>query len=805
MKNLKYAGRFLMRARSYTVINLLGLVFSLSCALIIVRYIHQEWRVDRFCPELERIALMTVVYDDGRQVLGDSRDMNNDPNYRNPLDDPCVELMSRIRLYPDDYVVAGRMRYSVHTLVADSNFLQMFPYPLLEGSLRMEAPDHAIISRRMAQHLFKGRSPIGETLQASCGKSVIIVGVIGEPTTKVSLTFDLILSQELQGDDFWLRVPCELVRLHRAEDLERLNRKNDVPMTQWAYNNQSIRYQLIPLDGFYLNTSIAVDGQMMTHGNPASLRILLGVSVLLLLVGLFNYANLNAVIMLKRSREFALKKVLGAKGREIFAQLYAEHFCLCGAVLLLTWTVVEVTRGLTAHWLEIPVLSDGVFDVSVSLLFWLLVPALVSQLPFVRHYYHLPIRSLRTVGQGGRLGMTRFLFFMLQYIITISLIIAAVYFSRQMDYILHCDLGFRTDDVIQCRLVSDESVYKKYQSDEEWKAASRKEMQTDEYVRRKLDESPYFTHWTSGDLPMDDEAFFDMPCTASTGEDCRMNICFVDQTYMELFGFRLKEGRLWDNTKDQFKQYKMILNETARRMLHIDDIGAVSILPKQRLWYTVDSRDDGVRPYEVVGVVEDFKLGHLSQPVGPVAFCFSDVDRVRNVILSIAPGRRQEAIDYLEKLFHEVNGEGEFTYSFVADRIAARYHDDLRSVRIYTVFAVIAILVSCMGLFGLSLYDIRQRRREIALRKVNGASRRDIFRLLLRKYACIVGAAFVVASGVSYVAIQRYMEGFYHHASLSPWMFLLAGAVVVLTSFCTIAWQINEAMQTNPAEVMKSE
>ena len=133
------------------------------------------------------------------------------------------------------------------------------------------------------------------------------------------------------------------------------------------------------------------------------------------------------------------------------------------------------------------------------------------------------------------------------------------------------------------------------------------------------------------------------------------------------------------------------------------------------------------------------------------------------------------------------------------------YHDDQRTTRIYITFAMIAIFISCLGLFGLSLYDIQQRYREIALRKINGATTRDVFRLLLRKYCYIFGSAFVVASGVSYIIIYKYMENYYHHAPLALWIFLTAGFIVALISFCTLWWQIRKAIRINPTKVLKGE
>lgn len=203
-------------------------------------------------------------------------------------------------------------------------------------------------------------------------------------------------------------------------------------------------------------------------------------------------------------------------------------------------------------------------------------------------------------------------------------------------------------------------------------------------------------------------------------------------------------------------------------------------------------------------MVDDFRTGHLSGGNQPVVFIYQDGWR-DFTFLSIAPGKRKEAIAFLSDLYQEAVGRGDFEYSFITDEIARLHEDDRKVTRIVITFALIAIGISCLGLFGLSLYDIRQRYREIALRKVHGAQVADICRLLLRKYFVLLGAAFVTGAAVAYIAIHRYMEDFPHHAPLSLWIFLVAGLTVAVIALLTVLWQIRRASQVNPAEVMKRE
>ena len=217
--------------------------------------------------------------------------------------------------------------------------------------------------------------------------------------------------------------------------------------------------------------------------------------------------------------------------------------------------------------------------------------------------------------------------------------------------------------------------------------------------------------------------------------------------------------------------------------------------------------DEGENPpFEVVGVIEDFRTGHLAKGDAPLAILYDKGDNPTNpLIATIVEGKRKEAIDFLKELHSEVLGQGEFDYSFVEDEVKKLYDEDKRTTRIYVTFAGLAICVSCLGLFGLSLYDIRQRYREIALRKVNGATGRQITMLLVKKYLYILGAAFAVAIPLVYYIIDDYTKDFAVKAPISIDLFVAGFILTLVVSLGTLLWQVREAVRINPAWIMKNE
>lgn len=802
---MKATIRTLNRFRLYTVVNILGLALSLACVILIVRHVHQETTVNHFATDLKRTYLMTVEDQNGQRSYRGARDWDQDGDYLDPLRHEAVECISVFIPYEEDHILSEGHRYNIKLVVTDSNFLKILPYPLIQGHAFSGAPDETILTRRLSKKLFGNENPVGKTIAFSTGDILKVAGVIGEPASKSFLDFDLLVNIELGKE--WGRLAHNLVMLYPGVDATKINAGHgDFKSSQFDWG-KSTRYQLVPLKDFYFDRSRTLyqnEDPVFIQGNPDSVKVLSVVALLILFVGLFNFVNIYTVVILKRAREFGVKKIYGAGRQRIAGQILAENFMMVLAALFFAWFFMEVAEAMLAERLAFALLSNSTFDVWLSVVTLIVLPCVASLYPFLRYTYLAPVTSLRLVNVGGVSVVSRKVFLFLQYVISFGLLIVALFFMKQLNYMLNRDPGYKTENVIVCTMMVEQHHF--YSRGTDWESRYRKLMEDKELIRQKMDESLLFTEWLFGN-PVYDPKGRALVKRSDKDEYKEVAGVWLHPEYFDMFGFRLIEGRLWDST-DVFTQYKCIVNESAKKMFEIIDIHSVQLQPERRLWYSADVDTKTNPTYEIVGVIKDFNIGHLSKSTAPLMLFFSE-DRGLGMMVTLmarfVPGREKEAAAYLGEIYREINDNAEFTYSLLEEDIARLYEEDKWVANVYVLFSILAIFISCMGLFALSLFDIRQRYREIALRKVNGATMRDISRLLLKKYVLLLAAAFAVAVPAAHLVIHKYLEGFAHKAPVSWWLFAISGVTVVVISLLTLAWQVRKAMRINPAKVLKGE
>ena len=784
MKTIKYAIRFLVRSKSYTLINLLGLAFSLACCIILMRYIHRELTVDTHCVDREKVYMTKVSMEGSEQVAGISG-YSYDPI---ELDENQIEIKSHFTSLEEDFLLVNGYRFPSRTIVTDSAFFQLFHYPLLQGKVSLDRPTSVLLMKDFAQKLFGKTNPIGQTIQYSNGKELIVEGVLDQPSCKSSIQFDMVLSRHLSTR--WERMTTDFYRFLPSTDIKAMNEVGRKPRyvnnPQW--DTRQFTFSFVPLQETYWHSEWQDQKTMFLSGEKSHLYILCGVCLLLLLTGILNFVNIYLMCMLRRGKEYGLKKVYGANKSNMFLQIWLENFLLTASALLIAWFIIEVTQIPVSHLLNTQ-FTYIAFDGWLSLGILLLLPIITSIYPFVKYSLVSPIRSIQSIGWSSRSVRSRMVFLGMQYVLTLIITVCALYYNTQLSLLLNTNPGFRTQNIIAVKLIYSSQDYSGY-SEEKY----QQERARNKALGEKLKGCPVIEHIE----PVWDkitERGYETNYITPEGEKMLLARRLVSPSFFKMFNIELEEGTIPENNEKRC----YIINRAAMKALQFSSLEDASLIEENRY-----RRNKNTPYHPIIAIAKDHYGGHLSMGAQPTIYEVGEFGR-ESVYIVYQEGRLQDLLEYLRGIMKEFYGTETVEYSILDEEVKAIYQEDRKIAGIYNIFAVIAIAVSCLGLFGISLFDIRQRYREIAIRKVNGAGLKDLYRLLFKKYLLVLVASFVVATPLAYYLIHRYTADFVMKAPIGFGIFALALALITAITVGTLWWQIRKAASIDPAVVMKIE
>ena len=789
MKTLKYSWRFLMRSKSYTIINLLGLACSLACSIILMRYIHRELTVDTHCIDREHVyAICTNT--EGNRGLSGLKQYNYDTI---SIDNRFVEAMTTYIPLEKDYVISGTNRIPARCLVTDSVFFQLFHYPIVQGKLSLTTSQSALLTEKYARKIFGNENPIGKILRYSNGKDITIEGIVGEPECKTTINFDIILSSKLS--QHWERMNTELYRFLPGTDINAINKTGSVPryINDPEYDTRTHTFSLISVKDIYWDGSLTDrEPAMFLSGNRSHLIILSGVCLLLLLTGILNFINLYLVALLRRGKEYGLKKVFGVCGRTLFANIWIENTLLVLSALLVSWLIIEIMSAPTEYLFDTH-FSYTAFDGWLSASILLLLPVITSIYPYIKYNYTSPILSIRSIGAQSHSKHFRMFFLGAQYIITFLLVVLSLYFNRQLGMLLSTEPGFRTKNIMNVNLVYESKDFSSY-TYESMQQRRQRVMQLD----NELNACPFIELYE----PSNENILtptFGTNYLNNKGEKVFLNIHYATPAFFKLYDIKVIEGEIPDINKED-RRTVFVVNKAALKALGYTSINGIGVIEENQKKANANA---SLQP--IVAVVEDYFEGHLTSGIKPTIYPVGA--RFSGDLYQIAytPGKKKEVIDFLRNLEYKVYGSEDFEYTFLEDDIKAMYTQDRQTATIYSIFAGMAIIISSLGLLGISLFDIRQRYREIAIRKVNGASAKDLYRLLFRKYITVLIIAFVIAIPLACYLINTYTQDFAVRAPVSIDIFIISLLLVIIISLGTLAYQIQKAAHINPTQIMKTE
>ncbi len=794
---------FLTRMKGYTILSLLGLIISLSGTVIISRYLYQEWTVDHFMPKLDRTFVLFSQYKDSPADdlnLGMSYAPNHEAEFISP-----VEGQSEIEAYCDIELRKGfpiaqegkEVIYPAAITVEDSTFFQIYPVDVVEGAHQLTADGQCMVSEELARRLFPEESAVGKSIPIEDGTPHTIQAVYRQPSTKSTLRFDILQfrKEPVLSNSYSV---C-LVLLHEGADANTYNERQ--PYQEMSlYSKRPIKLILKPYSELSNRPWWGYDmgGTKCAQAKSSSshLWMLFFVAMLLLFVGLFNFVNLFAVMRSHRRHELHVRRLFGASRWDLFRLLYSETFVLAALAMVGVWTVVELTTPLLATYYNIEVMGQWKFDVGLTAVIVIILP-LVGPSP-------LPLPRREGQGGGSVGGAAAFLF--LQFFISLTLLNVSLYFMRQLNAMMTTDPGFRTKGLMSVLLQPHEN--RESWSEEEWQAHVARSASNRDVILQRLSACPYIKTYC-----------YDPHLVGERQDDevngkYKVNLCWINPKAMELYGLQGVAGRTFSDSTDHFAQYLCMVNETFIRQLEVNDFHDFKVQFPNRIWWSSGLDMSGNPPFEIVGVLRDFHPGRQSEPLMPTVYLFENSDSGKDspfgfegqyLLMDIAEGHEEDVITYLRELVRELFGTNELTYQWVEDQRKDLYREDQRTARIFITFSLLAIAVTCLGVLGLMMFDVRRRYREIALRKVHGATFLDIALLLSRRYLIVFAVAAVASLPVSLLVIHRLMASYTIHTSFAWWIPLMSIALILGLCALTLWQQVWRATRIKPYQILKEQ
>lgn len=781
--------RGILKNKGISFLNIAGLALGISSVLLILLWVQDELAVDQFHAHGDQLfQVYERNYYDGKVEGSYSTQGLLAEELKKNI--PEIEIASGMEYVAppgtsSTFSVDNAVNKMTGFFVGD-DFLRMFSYPLLHGDrqLALTTPNAIAVSRKMAEVFFgNARNAIGKTIRFENKEDLQVTAVFENVSVHSSLQFDFLRGwTDFVNQNAWVNhwgntSPTTFVQLRADADHQHVESK----IKDFVYNymdkpeNFRIELALQPYGERYLHSNFE-DGYI-TGGRIEYVRLFCWVASFVLLIACINFMNLATARSVKRAKEIGLRKTIGASRLSIIRQFYLEAFLLtaCALVvgLLLAFSFLPVFNQFTGKSLVLPLSASG---------FWLSVLALLVIVGVVAGSYPAlylssmrPIQVLKNNFRSGGAAFLRKGLVVFQFTLSVLLMLGMLVIYRQLNYIQTTHIGYDRENLvyipIEGDLVTNYQLFK-----------TRAENSAEILSVSKMRNSPTVIEHHTGSISW-------------PGKDPNLTVSFADAVvgydFVKTMHLKLKEGRDFSPAFGT-DSAAYLLNETAaERMGFQSPVGQ-----------TVDW---GNRPGKIIGVLQDFHFNSFHQAIDPLIIRLDENWTWGTILVRIKAGRTKDAIRVLKQLCRELNPKTPFTYQFSDLEFSKLYKSEETVGKLSACFALFAILISCLGLFGLSAFMAEQRTKEIGIRKVLGASVSSVISLLSIDFTKLVLVSVVIACPLAWWAMDNWLAGFAYRITIEWWMFAAAGSAALAIALTTVSFQAVKAAIVNPVESLREE
>jgi len=780
----KTAWRNMARNKLTGFINVFGLAIGLSCSLLIWLWVSDELSYNRFLPGVKNIYEVHV----NAPFNGDTITLTACPG---PLAEaiqtniPQVEQATKMTYSRDVLFTVGDKTLKEKGTYATAGFFKVFPLKSIDGNAdeAIASIDQMVITRKIAEKYFSTYAAVGKTIRIDNKKDYRVGAVIEDIPHNSTLQFDWMINFSEQEQD-WMKTWGNIafftyVKLRPHADL--LNTARGLRSIYPKFSPEGFKAnfpQLQAITDVYLYTDHK-NGKPTGRGRIEYVKIFSGIAIFILLIACMNFMNLATARASLRAKEIGIRKVAGAGKASLVGQFMTESFFTC---LLATLLSIGITSVILPAF-------NRLFDKQIQLNFsqpalWYSILVLVTVTSIIAGSYpslflasFKPIRILKgnTLAQNGNVAWVRKGLVIAQFALSAFLIVGMLAVSKQVNYIQHKNLGFDKEHAIYLPLEGD--LYKKMD-------AYQNELNKLPYVEASvpINQLPMDLNSTSGDLSWPGKP-----------DDLQTEVVatWTGYGFTRTLGITMAEGR--DFSKDHpGDSLSYVINESAAKMMGMQN-GAVG---RQVHFWNGDGK--------IIGVMKDFHIASLHSPIKPLILCLAPAN-TSYMMVRLHAAKTKEAIAAINRITVNFNPAYPFEYHFADETYAQMYKSEMQVNALVKYFGLLAVLISCLGLFGMVAFSAQRRTKEIGIRKVLGSSVVGIVRLLSMESLKTIIISMAIAFPIAYWAVHEWLASFAYKSPGGIWIFFATAGVILFVSCVTICFQAIKAAMANPINSLHME
>jgi putative ABC transport system permease protein len=790
LKNLQFTLRNFRNQKLFTIVNLSSLTIGIIASGFILIYISYELSFDRFNKNSDRIYRVYGTYSrEGKTEGWVQTPTPLAPFLQNKF--PEIAKTVRITHVTKSLISSGEKSFFEENIViADSSVFDVFTVPLIIGNSNqvLTQPNSVVVSESTAKKYFDKSDPIGKTIRYNRAIDLTITGIMKNSPENSHLQFDMIISMSTAktffGDDFLKNrmntVTFTYLLTYTDIDFEKFNKAINLSTKEYDEGGDfgdNKLYHLQPLTSIHLHSNLG--GEFAPNSNIKSIYILSTIAILILIVASINYINLSLSVNNKRSTELGIRKIFGSDRKQLILLYLTDASVLVGFSIILSVIIVSGQET----WFSRLVGATLVNSFSIKylipklVLLFLIITAITGLASGWISSNISPMNTLKrpTIQDNKKIG-TQGILILSQFIISITLISSTLFIYRQMRFIQNLNLGFSKDQLMIIPL-NDNDIKSKILS----------------FKQELLTKPNILSATATSDLPGK------MIWITSINYDGQneqspstMTYLEIDKDFVNTYGVHLKEGYMPGDTSCPYSGTQYLLNESA-----VKKLGWNNPLGKRL------SCHNGKEGF-VTGIIGDFHFKSLHEQIEPL-FLFMRESNPKYLTVKLNTTGIAGSIEYIQKHWNKMAPDSPFEYFFYDTFYDQLYKKESSFGRIIFIFSTIAILIACLGLFGLSVFFSDKRTKEIGIRKVNGATIAEIMFLLNKVFVKWIFLAFIIATPIAWYAMNKWLQTFEYKIGLSWWIFGLAGIIALLIALITVSWQSWRTSTRNPVESLRYE